>query len=192
MATCRWCGADNAENAVTCANCGQSVVEPGQQPPAPPVPPAPPAPVAPVAPAPPAPPAPAAPQYAAPQQPQYAPPPQAPQYAPQPQAPQYAPPQQYAPQYAAPQYAPPQQAPKSGLVNAILVTILCCWPLGGVAIYFATQVDKRWNSGDFQGARDAAKKANLFATLAAVLGLIISCVYVIAMVASEGGSTYTY
>lgn len=143
-------------------------------------------PPAPVAPAPPAPPAPAAPVYAPPQQPQYAPPPQQPQYAPQPQQPQYAAPQQYAPQYA-----PPQQAPKNGLVNAILVTILCCWPLGGVAIYFATQVDKKWAAGDFQGARDAAKKSNLFATLAAVLGLLISCVYVIAMVASEGG-TYTY
>lgn len=72
------------------------------------------------------------------------------------------------------------------------MTILCCWPLGGVAIYFAAQVDKRWASGDFQGARDAAKKSNLFSTLAAVLGLIIACVYGIATFAAQSGSTYSY
>ena len=112
--------------------------------------------------------------------------------APQQQVPQ--PTQQvYAqqPQYA-PQYMPPQQAPKNGLVNAIIVTILCCWPLGGFAIYFATQVDKRWAAGDVQGAHDAAKKSKLFAILGAVLGLVVSCIYAIVMIAIESGNTYSY
>ncbi|MRS13266.1 MAG: CD225/dispanin family protein, partial [Actinobacteria bacterium] len=121
---------------------------------------------------------------AAPPAQQYAPPAAPPQYAP----PQYAPPQPY------PQQAPAawnqQQAPKNHLVTSILVTVLCCLPLGAVAIYFSTQVDSRWQRGDYAGATDAAKKANLFATLAVVLGLIANCAYLALQIASQSGSSY--
>ncbi len=205
MGACKWCGAENAENAATCVSCGQSIAA-GEEagtfdpeafssamsakvdeqiaarmaeagpPPAAEAPPAPepPPPVTPAPPAPPQAPVAVAPVPMAP--PQYAPPPQQPAYA-QPQ--QYAaPPQQYPPpqQYAPPQqygYAqPPMQPPKSGLGNAIAVTILCCLPIGVVSIVYATQVDKKWAMGDYAGAQQAAKKANMWASIAAAVGIV--------------------
>jgi len=52
------------------------------------------------------------------------------------------------------------------------VTILCCMPLGVVAIVYAAQVDKKWAMGDYAGAQQAAKKANMWATIAAVVGIL--------------------
>ncbi|MDO8848159.1 MAG: CD225/dispanin family protein [Coriobacteriia bacterium] len=136
----------------------------------------------PVTPVPVAPAAPQAPVVAAPvpmAAPQYAPPPQQPAYAPPPQQPAYAPPQQYAAppqQYPPPQQygytQPPTQPPKSGLGNAIAVTILCCLPLGIVSIVYATQVDKKWAMGDYAGSQQAAKKANMWASIAAAVGIV--------------------
>ena len=87
------------------------------------------------------------PQY---QQPQYQ---QPPQYQQQP--PQY---QQQPPQYQQPYQQPYQQAyqpgqqppmkPDNNLVWAILSTILCCLPLGIVAIVYASKVDGLYNQGD--------------------------------------------
>ena len=47
------------------------------------------------------------------------------------------------------------------LVEAILVTLLCCLPFGVVGIIFAAQVNTKQQAGDSEGAekarRDAAK-----------------------------------
>lgn len=63
----------------------------------------------------------------------------------------------FAPPAAAP-YAPPlmEKPPKNWLVESILVTLLCCLPLGIVGIVFATKVESLWTTGQ----RDAAIKAS--------------------------------
>ncbi len=82
-------------------------------------------------------------------------------------------------------------APNNNLVLAIL-GLLCCWPLGIPAVVFAAQVNGKWASGDQAGAVEAAAKAKKFATIALVLGIIATVLYIILMVAgvlSVDGST---
>lgn len=48
------------------------------------------------------------------------------------------------------------------LVPAILVTLLCCWPAGIVAIVYAAQVDGKMRSGDYAAARSASNNAKIW------------------------------
>ena len=58
------------------------------------------------------------------------------------------------------------------LVQAILVTLCCCMPLGIVAIVYAAQVSSRLAVGDLAGAQDSANKAKFWCWLGFGLGLI--------------------
>ncbi len=55
---------------------------------------------------------------------------------------------------------------------AILSTLLCCLPLGVVSIVFAAQVNSKWASGDYEGARRASKNAKNWAIWSAILGVV--------------------
>ena len=74
--------------------------------------------------------------------------------------------------------APAGPPPSNNLVLAIL-GLLCCWPLGIPAVVFAAQVNGKWNAGDQAGAVEAAAKAKKFATIALVLGIIATLIYVV-------------
>lgn len=69
--------------------------------------------------------------------------------------------------------------PDNYLVMAIIATVLglCgCFGMipGIVAIVFATQVDSKYNLGDYAGAQSASKNAKLFSIIAfAVAGVMI-------------------
>ncbi|HEX8904672.1 MAG TPA: CD225/dispanin family protein, partial [Longimicrobiaceae bacterium] len=86
---------------------------------------------------------------------------------------------------------PPQQIPNYQ-VQAILVTLCCCLPLGVVSIVYATQVNSKRDSGDIQGAMAAsanAKKWVMIALAAGVVGwLIWGAVYGFAMLAAIAGA----
>lgn len=99
-----------------------------------------------------------------------------------------------APQYG---YGAPGPSPDNNLVWAILCTVLCCLPLGIVAIVKATSVDKLWAAGDYQGAQQAADDAKRWSIWGAVAGVVFSVVSVIiyviiiaAAVNSGTGTTY--
>lgn len=62
--------------------------------------------------------------------------------------------------------------PPTYLVWAILVTLCCCIPFGIVAIFYATQVTSRFVNHDYEGARKASDRAQLWIILALVAGLI--------------------
>ena len=49
--------------------------------------------------------------------------------------------------------------PSNYLVGSILCTLFCCQILGIVSIIYAAQVNSRWQSGDFEGARQASRNA---------------------------------
>ena len=74
------------------------------------------------------------------------------------------------------------------LVFSILATLFCCLPLGIAAIVYASRINSAQNAGDYQGAQDAAKKAKLFTIISAVLGAIISAVYIGVTVAGGLGT----
>ena len=66
--------------------------------------------------------------------------------------------------------------PSNYLVWAILTTVFCCMPFGIVSIVFAAQVNSKWQSGDYTGARIASRNARLWALIsfgtAIILGFI--------------------
>ena len=43
--------------------------------------------------------------------------------------------------------------PKTYLLETILTTIFCCWPLGIVSIIYAARVEKKFYAGDIVGAK---------------------------------------
>jgi hypothetical protein len=72
---------------------------------------------------------------------------------------------------------PPQPIPNY-LVQAILVTIFCCLPLGIPAIVFAAQVNGKIQAGDMPGAMELSRKARLFAWWSFGVGLVGMALYV--------------
>lgn len=66
--------------------------------------------------------------------------------------------------------------PETNLIWAILCTVMCCLPLGIVAIIKATSVESLWREGRYeeaQKASDDAKKFSLWGAIAAVICVVI-------------------
>lgn len=61
--------------------------------------------------------------------------------------------------------------PKNWLVESILATIFCCLPLGIVGIVFASQVNTKFDSGDYQGALKASSDAGKWTKIAFFIGI---------------------
>lgn len=100
------------------------------------------------------------------------------------------------PEYGSTQGAPTQSMfgqsdmgqpakPDNNLVMAIVATVLglcSCFGLilGIVAIVYATQVDSKYNLGDYIGAESSAKNAKTFSIVSLVVtgvGIVISVIY---------------
>jgi Interferon-induced transmembrane protein len=82
--------------------------------------------------------------------------------------------------YPGPNWQGAQPAPPdSNLVWAILATVLCCLPLGIVAIVKSTQVSGLWAQGRYADAQYAADDAKKWAMWSAIAGVIVAVVYVI-------------
>lgn len=84
------------------------------------------------------------------------------------------------PGYPAPQPGwPGQREPDNYLVWAILVTIMCCLPLGIVSIVYSTKVSGLWAQGRYAEAQTAAENAKKWAIIAAVVGVAASVIGVV-------------
>jgi uncharacterized membrane protein YvbJ len=70
--------------------------------------------------------------------------------------------------------------PKTYLAQAIIVTILCCWPLGIPAIIFAAQVNSKYAVGDYAGAAESSRKASMWSWISFSAGLVIILLYILA------------
>jgi len=77
----------------------------------------------------------------------------------------------------------PAAAPSPGipdyLVQSILCTIFCCWPLGIPAIVYAARVNKKIAAGDMDGAREASRSAKTWCGVSLGIGLVILLVYLV-------------
>ena len=70
---------------------------------------------------------------------------------------------------------PPASGPSDGVPNYLVQSIIsavCCFPLGIVAIIFAAQVNGKVTAGDTDGALNASKKAKIFSFIALGLGIL--------------------
>ncbi|SDU63018.1 CD225/dispanin family protein [Gordonia westfalica] len=92
----------------------------------------------------------------------------------------------------------PGPEPDNNLVWAILTTVLCCLPLGIVAIVKSTSVSKLWAAGDFAGAQKAADDAKKWAMWGAIIGVVGSILIVVAyfviavLIIGASATTSTY
>ena len=75
--------------------------------------------------------------------------------------------------------------PKTYLMEAIVVTLLCCIPFGIVAIVYAAQVDSKFKAGDYQGAQKAAHSAKTWYHVALISGLVIIAISITSKIATS-------
>lgn len=66
---------------------------------------------------------------------------------------------------------------ESHLAKAILSTILCCLPFGIVAIVYAARVPGEVAAGDYPGARESSRLANLWGNVAVITGIVSGVVF---------------
>lgn len=109
-------------------------------------------------------------------------------FAPQPATPPPVNPAGGTAQGPRPQQGPVYQSteikPDNWLVWSILSTVLCCLPLGIVAIVYSSKVDGLWLAGHRDEARAAASQARLFCWISFGLGLAALIFYLIVLAAA--------
>lgn len=82
-----------------------------------------------------------------------------------------------------PGYNTPMQKPDNYLVWAILCTVLCCIPLGIVAIVYAARVDSLWSEGRYEEAVNSSNKAKKFTIIGAIISVVLGILYFIFAIA---------
>ncbi len=65
------------------------------------------------------------------------------------------------------------------LVEAILVTLLCCLPFGVVGIIFAAQVNTKQQAGDMEGAEKSRREAAKWTKIGFWVGLGVIVLYIL-------------
>lgn len=84
----------------------------------------------------------------------------------------------------------PTTPPDNNLVWAILCTILCCLPLGIVAIIKSSNVNTLWAQGNYEAAQKAADDAKKYAIWGAAIALIGIVLYVLIIVIFGVGGAF--
>ncbi|EDM45491.1 hypothetical protein SCB49_06777 [unidentified eubacterium SCB49] len=75
--------------------------------------------------------------------------------------------------------SPTGTPPENNLVWAILCTVMCCIPLGIVAIIKSTKVKELWLQGDYDGAQKAANDAKKYSIWGAVISVVFFVLYIL-------------
>jgi hypothetical protein len=84
--------------------------------------------------------------------------------------------------------APPQKIPNY-LAQSILVTLLCCLPLGIPAIVYSAQVNTKAQAGDIAGAMECSRKAKMWGWISFGVGLVGGIIYAIFMCLAQFAAT---
>ena len=86
---------------------------------------------------------------------------------------------------------PANKPPENNLVWAIVCTVLCCLPLGIIAIIKSTSVNTLWAQGDKEGAQKAANDAKKYSIWGAGITVVFIILYFILMaVGIAGGALF--
>lgn len=76
-----------------------------------------------------------------------------------------------------PPNTPQPPMPPTFMIWAILSTICCCLPAGVVAIIFSSQVSSKYFARDYEGARKASERTEMWIIASIVLGIIVNALY---------------
>lgn len=80
---------------------------------------------------------------------------------------------------------PTEPMPKNHLLFAVLATILCCTPLGIVALIYSSRVSSRYYMGDLEGAKRSSAMAERWIIASFVIGLLSATLYVPIMIIKQ-------
>lgn len=100
--------------------------------------------------------------------------------------------QQEAPQ-STPQWSASSQArpscPETHMAKAIIITLLCCWPLGIPAIVNASRVTSSYTNGEYDAARTYSDRANNWCNYSMIAAAVV---FVIVFIISFLAEYYSY
>lgn len=68
--------------------------------------------------------------------------------------------------------------PETHLAKAIVVTLLCCWPVGVPAIINAAGVSSAFAAGNYQEAVQKSEKANKWSNYCIIAGVVFWLIYI--------------
>ena len=107
---------------------------------------------------------------------------------PPPQQQQQRPPQ---PMWQGPYQAQPTPTAQepSAFWPLTIISFVCSFFIGGVAMYFSSQVGTKWRAGDVAGARKASQTAQIVGIVGIVLGALF---FFIVVIAAASADTYSY
>ena len=84
---------------------------------------------------------------------------------------------------------PPSSGAPASVPNYLIpsiISLICCLPLGIVAIIFAARVNGQVQAGDTAGALESSRKAKLFSYIGLVLGALWVLIWIVMTVLGIG------
>jgi hypothetical protein len=80
-----------------------------------------------------------------------------------------------------------EEIPKSWMTESILVTVLCCPPLGILAMLNASKVESLFNMGDIDGAKRHSEGAKKRVIESVIIGIALYILFFVAFYFKKGG-----
>ena len=77
----------------------------------------------------------------------------------------------------------PQEPVKNYLIPSTAITLLCCMPLGAIAVFHGAKVNGKVKAGDYVGAQISSGNAKKWCWISFITGLIVNLIFILGSLA---------